>query len=121
MTPEQLKHTFTEASQITAAKYYLIASITMMAYDMILTFHQEFEYIWKRKKTIVSYLFLLNRYLNPCYYIITTTSYFDPHWTFNTWVESPGSHILTLLIMLAPYQVAADLSSSKELRHAHRI
>ncbi|KAG9097585.1 hypothetical protein FS749_005953 [Ceratobasidium sp. UAMH 11750] len=82
LAPDQLRHTITEASQITAAKYYLIASITMMGYDMILTFHQEFEYIWKRKKTIVSYLFLLNRYLNPCYYVITTTSYFDPNWTF---------------------------------------
>ncbi|KAG9082100.1 hypothetical protein FRC06_005225 [Ceratobasidium sp. 370] len=98
MTPEQLKHTITEASQITAAKYYLIASITMMGYDMILTFHQEFEYIWKRKKTIVSYLFLLNRYLNPCYYVITTTSYFDPNWTFAIEISrreppsNPGSH-----------------------------
>ncbi|KAF8603086.1 hypothetical protein BDV93DRAFT_556997 [Ceratobasidium sp. AG-I] len=100
MTPEQLHHTVTEATHITAAKYYLIASITMMGYDMILTFHQEYEYIWKRKKTIVSYLFLLNRYLNPCYYIITTTSYFDPAWTFsNKWV-------LGYLLSLGVIQVA---------------
>ncbi|CEL53679.1 hypothetical protein RSOLAG1IB_06534 [Rhizoctonia solani AG-1 IB] len=82
MTPEELAHTITEAQHINAAKYYLIASITMMAYDMVLTFHLEYEYIWKRKKTLVSYLFLVNRYLNPCYYIITTTAYFDPSWTF---------------------------------------
>ncbi|ELU42407.1 hypothetical protein AG1IA_03581 [Rhizoctonia solani AG-1 IA] len=83
MTPEELAHTITEAQHINAAKYYLIASITMMAYDMVLTFHLEvsYEYIWKRKKTLVSYLFLVNRYLNP-YYIITTTAYFDPSWTF---------------------------------------
>lgn len=107
MSPEQLAHTITEASQITAAKYYLIASITMMAYDMILTFHLEYEYIWKRKKTIVSYLFLLNRYLNPCYYIITTTSYFDPAWTFATCVRfvkfegatTCASYAITNLIM----------------------
>ncbi|CAE6456192.1 unnamed protein product [Rhizoctonia solani] len=37
-----------------------------MAYDMVLTFHHEYEYIWKRKKSLVSYLFLVNRYLNPC-------------------------------------------------------
>ncbi|GAB1522801.1 hypothetical protein RhiXN_05920 [Rhizoctonia solani] len=84
MTPEELAHTITEAQHINAAKYYLIASITMMAYDMVLTFHLEYEYIWKRKKTLVSYLFLVNRYLNPCYYIITTTAYFDPSWTFAT-------------------------------------
>lgn len=107
MTPEQLKNTIAEATHITAAKYYLVASITMMGYDMILTFHQEYEYIWKRKKTIVSYLFLLNRYLNPCYYIITTTSYFDPAWTFTTcarFVKFEGattcaSYAITNLIM----------------------
>ncbi|KAF8686408.1 hypothetical protein RHS04_00108 [Rhizoctonia solani] len=41
MTPEELAHTITEAQHINAAKYYLIASITMMAYDMVLTFHLE--------------------------------------------------------------------------------
>ncbi|CAE6477277.1 unnamed protein product [Rhizoctonia solani] len=88
MSPDDLARTITEAQHINAAKYYLIASITMMAYDMVLTFHLEYEYIWKRKKTFVSYLFLLNRYLNPCYYIITTTAYFDPSWTFTVNVST---------------------------------
>ncbi|CAE6511274.1 unnamed protein product [Rhizoctonia solani] len=94
MSPEGLARTITEAQHINAAKYYLIASITMMAYDMVLTFHLEYEYIWKRKKTLVSYLFLINRYLNPCYYIITTTAYFDPSWTFTIAVAYPNIDVI---------------------------
>ncbi|KAI0786250.1 hypothetical protein C8Q75DRAFT_772935 [Abortiporus biennis] len=43
--------------------YLVFSSITLLLYDIALTFDQEVEYIWKRKFNLASYVFILNRYL----------------------------------------------------------
>ncbi|KAF8603637.1 hypothetical protein BDV93DRAFT_556339 [Ceratobasidium sp. AG-I] len=45
----------------------------MLFYDIFITLDDEIQYIWKPKKTVVSYLYFLNRYLNSCFYIVTMT------------------------------------------------
>lgn len=41
------------------------AGVCVLAYDHLLTFSEEVRLIWKRPKSIVSYLFLINRYVTP--------------------------------------------------------
>ncbi|THV01134.1 hypothetical protein K435DRAFT_836962 [Dendrothele bispora CBS 962.96] len=52
------------ANQILFQQYMHIAGITILFWDHLLTFDDEFEYIWSRPKIISSYLFFVNRYLS---------------------------------------------------------
>jgi len=47
---------------ITVQDYVMVAIITAVGYDYLLTFPQEIEYIWNRPWTRVSTLFILSRY-----------------------------------------------------------
>ncbi|KIJ36872.1 hypothetical protein M422DRAFT_260732 [Sphaerobolus stellatus SS14] len=52
-------------SHLLANKYYVLASTVLILYDHILTFDQEREFIWKKKKTLPTCLFLIFRYVTP--------------------------------------------------------
>ncbi|KAJ7586383.1 hypothetical protein C8J56DRAFT_944482 [Mycena floridula] len=54
---------------------------TVLIWDHIDTFTMEVEHIWKRKKSFLTYLFLLNRYLTPLGFIINLYAYMGPVWT----------------------------------------
>ncbi|KAF9554231.1 hypothetical protein CPC08DRAFT_713068 [Agrocybe pediades] len=41
----------------------VISSLCVFTYDYLCTFDQEIEYVWSRRRSLGSYLFLLNRYL----------------------------------------------------------
>ncbi|KAK7048000.1 hypothetical protein R3P38DRAFT_2866841 [Favolaschia claudopus] len=57
------------------------AAFTILIWDHIDTFTTEVEYIWKRKKGLLVYLFLLNRYLTPLGFIVNLFAYLAPVWT----------------------------------------
>ncbi|KAK7689839.1 hypothetical protein QCA50_006478 [Cerrena zonata] len=45
-------------------------SFMILAWDHIITFGDEVEYIWKGKKGLIVYLFFLNRYVTPLGFIV---------------------------------------------------
>ncbi|KAF8552126.1 hypothetical protein OG21DRAFT_177636 [Imleria badia] len=47
-----------------------VVIITAVGYDYILTFPKEIDYIWRRPWTWVSTLFIIVRYVGPCWAII---------------------------------------------------
>lgn len=55
------------AEELTTAKYILIAAIALTFYDYLLTFNDEIRYVWRGRKTWISYLYMLNRILLIAY------------------------------------------------------
>ncbi|EIW82654.1 hypothetical protein CONPUDRAFT_151718 [Coniophora puteana RWD-64-598 SS2] len=49
--------------------YVAFAGFTVLMWDHMITFGDEVELIWKRKKTFIAYVFLLNRYIIPLSFI----------------------------------------------------
>ncbi|KII90488.1 hypothetical protein PLICRDRAFT_697035 [Plicaturopsis crispa FD-325 SS-3] len=54
----------TLARSIVLYNYMKLAPITILYFDMILTFVDEVNFIWRRPKSVSSVLFLINRYLS---------------------------------------------------------
>ncbi|KAI0657346.1 hypothetical protein C8Q70DRAFT_1055873 [Cubamyces menziesii] len=75
-----------ETDELRTTFYVGIASFTALVWDHIITFADEVEYIWKRKKGPLIYLFFLNRYLTPLGFIINLFAYFSPVWTPSMYV-----------------------------------
>jgi len=67
-----------EGQNIHLFKYFYLAGLTILYYDYLLTFNDERDYFWKRKKGFVPYLFMLNRYYTMLAYIVTTFMFFLP-------------------------------------------
>ncbi|GLB41276.1 hypothetical protein LshimejAT787_0904910 [Lyophyllum shimeji] len=44
----------------------LLAGFSMLIYDHLLTFDNEIAYIWRKPKSVVSAIFVANRYIVPC-------------------------------------------------------
>ncbi|KAI0667601.1 hypothetical protein C8Q78DRAFT_981412, partial [Trametes maxima] len=61
--------------------YVGLASFTVLVWDHFITLGDEIEYIWKRRKGPLIYLFFINRYLTPLGFIINLFAYFSPVWT----------------------------------------
>lgn len=55
---------------IFASKCLAIAGFCILIYDHILTFPQEVELIWKQKRSWVSLIFVLNRYITPLVLVV---------------------------------------------------
>ncbi|KAH7878214.1 uncharacterized protein C8R40DRAFT_832213 [Lentinula edodes] len=81
------------AHDLQAFKWYYTACCTVLFYDFILTWQEEFEYIWNGvRKGHVFYLFLLTRYIPMGFCVITLFAYFSPLWTIEVYViDSPSS------------------------------
>ncbi|KAF9564156.1 hypothetical protein CPC08DRAFT_748556 [Agrocybe pediades] len=62
-------------------KLYWVAVSTLWFYDYFLTLRDEVRYGWSGTKTPVFWLYILNRYLVPCFIIITLVGYFSDSWT----------------------------------------
>ncbi|KAF8509966.1 hypothetical protein JB92DRAFT_3119403 [Gautieria morchelliformis] len=79
--------------------YFGIASFVVLLYDHILTFNDEVHYIWCSNKKLVSWLFLLNRYVTPLGFIINISAYTSTLWTplmfMSTFREIRGKHDIT--------------------------
>ncbi|KAJ7163058.1 hypothetical protein C8R46DRAFT_1221859 [Mycena filopes] len=61
--------------------YVGFAAFTILIWDHVDTFTTEVEYIWRGRKGIIVYLFLLNRYLTPLGFIVNLFAYLSPVWT----------------------------------------
>ncbi|OCH84035.1 hypothetical protein OBBRIDRAFT_840014 [Obba rivulosa] len=80
------------AKNLQAAKMFSLASCTMLWYDIILTFGDEVEKIWKQRFTGATVLWFINRYALPLGFIVITISFHDPSWsgaTCNRYVLFP--------------------------------
>ncbi|EJD03109.1 uncharacterized protein FOMMEDRAFT_28692 [Fomitiporia mediterranea MF3/22] len=62
-------YAFSAIESIATLQYYCLAAIVILYYDFALTFRQEIQRIWKQKISIVSCIFVLNRYLTCLGYI----------------------------------------------------
>ncbi|KAI0315600.1 hypothetical protein OF83DRAFT_1173682 [Amylostereum chailletii] len=61
-------------------RYVGLAGFTIMVWDHIITFEDEYEYIWKGKKGPLIYLFFMNRYFIPLSFIVNIFAYFSHVW-----------------------------------------
>ncbi|KAG2003023.1 hypothetical protein CC2G_003657 [Coprinopsis cinerea AmutBmut pab1-1] len=67
------------AFNLRVAKSYSLASCVMLFYDIMLTFGEEVETIWKQPRwSHMTLLFALNRYLTPLGYIVIIVSFHQP-------------------------------------------
>ncbi|KAL4253687.1 hypothetical protein ABKN59_003728 [Abortiporus biennis] len=71
-SPESLP---TAGEHLMAAKMFSLASCVMLFYDIVLTFGDEVERIWKQRFTGATILWFLNRYLSPLGYIVIIVSF----------------------------------------------
>lgn len=85
------------------------AGFTVLIWDHIDTFTEEVEYIWKGKKSTITYLFLLNRYLTPLGFIVNLIAYLSPAFTsercrhfirFEGSMTVIGIHVVGLMMLL---------------------
>ncbi|KAG2065765.1 hypothetical protein BDR04DRAFT_1107958 [Suillus decipiens] len=68
-----------EASQTVAIG---VLGLTILVWDHMITFADEVEIIWGRPKKLMTFLFLLNRYLTPIGFIVNLVAYSLPSWSF---------------------------------------
>ncbi|KAI1790141.1 hypothetical protein LXA43DRAFT_1062298 [Ganoderma leucocontextum] len=54
-----------EVSELHTTFYVGLASFTVLVWDHLLTLSEEIEFIWKKQKGPLMYLFFINRYLTP--------------------------------------------------------
>ncbi|KAI0051511.1 hypothetical protein FA95DRAFT_1602540 [Auriscalpium vulgare] len=67
--------------QILAGKYFFLAALTLLLYDHLSTLPEEVETVWKKKKTLVLYLFILIRYYAPIAVSVVAFGFFSPTMT----------------------------------------
>ncbi|KIJ42150.1 hypothetical protein M422DRAFT_254844 [Sphaerobolus stellatus SS14] len=90
-------------SHLLANKYYVLASTVLVIYDHMLTFDQEREFIWKKKITFPSCLFLTFRYVTP---IVSALNLIALNWP--GWKGSICRNWIWLPVAVGPI---ADLSA----------
>ncbi|KLO13131.1 hypothetical protein SCHPADRAFT_997570 [Schizopora paradoxa] len=66
------------ASQGIGTKYGLVAAYTILVYDAMITNADEIEYVWKRSRSAVTFLFFMNRYYAICVATIASMQAISP-------------------------------------------
>lgn len=56
------------------SSYYIVASVTAVAYDWVLTFGQEFELVWRRRGSLMTILYFCVRCIGILYSALNITS-----------------------------------------------
>ncbi|THU97938.1 hypothetical protein K435DRAFT_48840 [Dendrothele bispora CBS 962.96] len=69
------------AKDLQAFKWYYSGCSAVLFYDYVLTFAAEVKHVWKGRRGLVFYLFLLNRYIPMIFCIVTLFAYFSALWT----------------------------------------
>ncbi|KAG2014262.1 hypothetical protein CC2G_011097 [Coprinopsis cinerea AmutBmut pab1-1] len=69
------------AYHLLVAKYIQVSGLGILLYDHFITFDIELEKIWKRRVSLGSALFLVNRYGTPLQYVAIINAFHDPRWT----------------------------------------
>ncbi|OAX40718.1 hypothetical protein K503DRAFT_864391 [Rhizopogon vinicolor AM-OR11-026] len=57
-----------------------IASFTVLCWDHMITFADEIDLIWYKRKGLSGYLFLLNRYITPLGFVVNIVALTLPTW-----------------------------------------
>ncbi|KAH9943180.1 uncharacterized protein BXZ73DRAFT_97233 [Epithele typhae] len=83
---------------VQVSNYFAAAAIGLLAYDFAITFGQEVDLFWKRKTTLSSALFILNRYIP-----LTVNMIFAP------WPSYPTSIQTLEILQYLPWAVFAGL------------
>ncbi|EJD06324.1 uncharacterized protein FOMMEDRAFT_151559 [Fomitiporia mediterranea MF3/22] len=79
LRPRKDEFVFDEIDQMYVLQYYVLASAVLLYYDYLLSLRSEVEFIWLRRMTMSSFLFLLNRYIAFFGYIfIMCLNFFPP-------------------------------------------
>ncbi|KAK7692786.1 hypothetical protein QCA50_004419 [Cerrena zonata] len=84
--------------------YCILASAVMLFYDFIITLEAEFRHVWRRRVTAVTFLFLLNRYLNLA---LSTANLF----TFLPYIHTVGLRISVYIHRRPPNFIGFKLRS----------
>ncbi|EJD07873.1 uncharacterized protein FOMMEDRAFT_138010 [Fomitiporia mediterranea MF3/22] len=71
----------TQADHLMAAKMFSLACCVMLFYDILITFGDEVEKIWKQRFSFATILWFMNRYLSPLGYVVVIVSFHDPDWS----------------------------------------
>ncbi|KAF8158500.1 hypothetical protein B0H34DRAFT_846735 [Crassisporium funariophilum] len=106
MSHQQPPTVIEDISAMYRTNYMGFASFTMLVWDHIDTFPDEVEYIWKGKKGLLVYLFLINRYLTPFGFIVNL---FGTDLRCNRFIRFEGSmtvigiNIVALMMFLRIY------------------
>jgi len=81
---QQIPPILDDVTQQLQTDYMGLACFTILIWDHVDTFPAEVEYIWKRKKGALFYLFFLNRYLTPLGFVVNLIAYMSEVWTPET-------------------------------------
>jgi len=79
----------------TLTNYVAFIGFTILVWDHIITFDDEVKYIWRRRKTLLTYLFLINRYFTPLGFVGGLIAYFSD-WSYagcNHFVRYEGATV----------------------------
>jgi len=68
-------------SDVVLAKNYQLASVVILFFDYFITLDLEWENIWRRRWTLATFLFFINRYFPMLSYIVVVVSLHDPSWS----------------------------------------
>ncbi|KAI9508255.1 hypothetical protein F5148DRAFT_1198127 [Russula earlei] len=79
--PSSLNDQLLNLKQIQIGKYFFLGAYTMLLYDHLLTFPEEIQAVWKKKKTFPLYLFILVRYYALLAVSVVAFGYFSPGMT----------------------------------------
>jgi len=99
----------TDVAENLRTNYVGFAAFTILIWDHLDTFTSEVEYIWKGRKGIVVYLFLLNRYLTPLGFMVNLIAYLAPVWSgercrhfirFEGAMTLIGIHVVAIMMLL---------------------
>ncbi|PAV21453.1 hypothetical protein PNOK_0408000 [Pyrrhoderma noxium] len=80
MDAAAVKALIVSATHVQAAKNCMLAGYSMMAYDVLLTFSDEVERIWKKRFSFLTVLWFLNRWVYGAAYIVVIIGFYDPNW-----------------------------------------
>ncbi|KJA19156.1 hypothetical protein HYPSUDRAFT_204886 [Hypholoma sublateritium FD-334 SS-4] len=71
------------AHDLMAVKMYSLATFVMVYYDIIITFGDEVERVWRRKFTWFSVLWFLNQYVPPLGFVVIILAFHNSAWSAN--------------------------------------
>jgi len=92
-----------------ALKMYFAGCFAVLFFDYFLTLADEVEHMWGAKKTIMFYIFLVNRYCPMAFCIITLFAYFSHLWTHEICDRFAIVEWLQTLLIVVPAEVVLIL------------
>jgi len=78
LSPQALSALIAIDTSLTGLGYFTVSNIALFYFEYFITLGDEIEHVWRRKRSPVSIIYLLNRYLGFFGYIIFSLGLFDP-------------------------------------------